>query len=133
MFDTIGGRRTYQERIKINKCVRPGVVSQGSHLQRCSVPKDPLSPETLDELRRIGRTIAGIREWRNLTQEELRTASGVSYRQVQRIEGGHSDVSVSAYLRIAKALRVPAFLLFTTDWPQYIDDDVTAPAPTPRP
>ncbi len=103
------------------------MVSQASHLQRCSVPKDPLSPETIAELRCIGRNVAGIREWRNLSQEELRTASGVSYRQVQRIEGGHSDASVSAYLRIAKALRVQPFLLFAPNWPQLIDGEVAVP------
>jgi DNA-binding XRE family transcriptional regulator len=113
----------------IKKFARLGVVLQPSHLQRCYVPKDPLDPATLHDLRRIGRIVASIREWQNLTQEQLRDASGVSYRQLQRIEGGQDDVAISFYIRLARALHVPVDWLFAEDWPERIGDGSTPPSP----
>jgi DNA-binding XRE family transcriptional regulator len=113
VFESIGARDIYQDPNKITKSAKPGVVSQLLHLQRCYVPKDPLSDATLHAMQRIGRTVASIREWRNLSQEELREASGISYRQIQRIEAG-DDVAISFYIRVAKALKVPLETLFTS-------------------
>jgi DNA-binding XRE family transcriptional regulator len=115
--------------MKIAKSASPGVVCQPSHLQRCYVPKDPLDPVTLHDIRRIGRNVASIREWQNFTQEQLRDASGVSYRQIQRIESGQDDIALSFYIRIARALTVPLDWLFTEDWPERIDGTSTPHPP----
>jgi transcriptional regulator with XRE-family HTH domain len=111
---------------------KPVVVTCTFHLQRCGVPKDPISPETRSALERVGRNVAGIRAWRKLSQEALRDLTGVGERHIQRIEAG-GDVAISFYVRLAQGLSVPLDWLFTEDWPERIDDASTSPSRPPSP
>ncbi|MFD5026967.1 helix-turn-helix domain-containing protein [Streptomyces sp. NPDC058373] len=61
----------------------------------------------LDERRDLGERIRQRRMWRNLTQEKLADAAGVSRDTVQRIERGTSDPRYSQLARIARALDIP--------------------------
>ncbi len=106
---------------------KPVVVTCTFHLQRYRVPKDPISPETRRTIQRIGRNLATLRAWRQLSQEELRDLTGVSERHIQRIEAGE-DAAVSFYVRLAEGLSVPVDWLFTEDWPERIGDASIAPA-----
>lgn len=98
--------------------------------------KDPTKRVEID-LRaaryRVGRTIASIREWRNLTQEHLEGASGIDVTRISRIERGRVNPGIDTYIRIAAALHVPLFWLFTDDWPAFVASDATALAPPDAP
>lgn len=98
------------------------VVYQRFHLQRCCVPKDQIDPSVRQEIQRVGRNIAGLRKWRGLGQEALRDLSGVSDRQIQHMEAGSSDLGLSFHIRIARALQVPLFWLYTEDWPRFAEE-----------
>lgn len=97
--------------------------------------KDPNQREERDlraERNWVGRNIATIRRWRNLTQEDLEEATGVDVTRISRIERGQLNTGIDTYIRIAAGLRVPLHWLFTSDWPQYIPDDENPPAPGSR-
>jgi transcriptional regulator with XRE-family HTH domain len=100
------------------------------------VAKDPIQRAESDlhaERNRVGRNIGSIRRWRNLTQEDLEEATRIDVTRLSRIERGVLNTGINTYIRIAAGLRVPLHWLFTSDWPQYIDDDGNAPAPGERP
>ena len=80
---------------------------------------------------RIGRAIAGIRLWRDLTQEGLERATGIDVTRLSRIERGLLNTGVNTYIRIADGLHVPLHWLFTEDWPQYIGDVPGSPSHPP--
>ncbi|MEU2962995.1 helix-turn-helix domain-containing protein [Streptomyces albidoflavus] len=61
----------------------------------------------VDERRTLGDRIRERRMWRNLTQEKLAEAAGVSRDTVQRIERGTNDPRYSDLARIARALDTP--------------------------
>ena len=62
--------------------------------------KDLSDSATLEEL---GRRLTQARLDRNLTQEELATAAGVSKRTIERLETG-SSVQLSNFIRTLRAL-----------------------------
>jgi transcriptional regulator with XRE-family HTH domain len=100
------------------------------------VAKDPIQRAEIDlraERYRIGRNIASIRLWQDLTQEALEEAVGIDVTRLSRIERGLLNTGIDTYIRIAAGLRVPLFWLFTADWPSFIDDASQPPAPPPRP
>ena len=66
-------------------------------------------------IKRLGLRIKEIREAKNITQEELVRQTGFELRQIGRIERGEISTSVSHVLKIAEALKVDAFELFTTN------------------
>jgi DNA-binding XRE family transcriptional regulator len=67
-----------------------------------------LTPRDLQELRRIGDTIVAERNRHRMTQEDVADASEVSLSTVQRMEEGRTDTGMSKYLRVARAIGVPA-------------------------
>lgn len=79
------------------------------------MPSDPIDPYVLRERIRIGAIVRSLREWRDLRQEGLEHLSGVSYRQISRIENGSANVGVDTYILIARALGVPLARLFTEE------------------
>lgn len=138
MFDSharepIGGRAIYQEPLKITKFYVFGGDSQRDHLQRFSVPKDPPDPAVLQARYRVGRNLRDIRDWRNLTQQNLGEITGMSDKQVSRIETGVSSPGLDHLVRLALGLHVPLFWLFTTDWPRFIGDESQTPSRPPAP
>ena len=82
--------------------------------------KDPIDEVTQREIERVGRVVASLMEWRNLTQEGLRERSGVNVAQIGRIVQASSDVGISAYIRVARGLGVPLFWLFTEECGRFI-------------
>lgn len=59
--------------------------------------------------------LAYLRERRNLTQQELAKAAGISQSTIAHIENGKKDPSLSTLKKIAKALDVHIALLFASD------------------
>ena len=96
-------------------------------------PIPPVDPDPFPERVAIGRNIRAIRDWRNLRQEALEEATGVDVVQISRVENGAANVGINTYIRLARGLHVPLFWLFTTDWPRFIADDATPPAPPDAP
>lgn len=64
-----------------------------------------LDPASLD--RRIGERIRLRRTELGLTQEQLASALGISYQQVQKYENGVNRISASRLAEIAQKLEVP--------------------------
>ncbi|MCS6780987.1 MAG: helix-turn-helix domain-containing protein, partial [Geminicoccaceae bacterium] len=64
-----------------------------------------LDPASLD--RRIGERIRLRRTELGLTQEQLASALGISYQQVQKYENGVNRISASRLAEIAQRLEVP--------------------------
>lgn len=76
-------------------------------LSVCRVPRRNPEPDWILEQRRIvGGRIRARRIDANLTQEELRDASGVERLTIQRIESGATDARLSWLLRIASAMDI---------------------------
>ncbi len=66
----------------------------------------------LDMLAWIGANVRRVRERRNITQRRLADDADLDYRFVQRVERGHTNMSVLVLAAIAKVLRIrPAALL----------------------
>lgn len=65
-------------------------------------------------------------------QEDLGDRAGVTDRHIRRIESGREDTAVSYYIRLARALNVPLYWLFTDDWPQFIQEYEPDSKPGPR-
>lgn len=64
-----------------------------------------LDPASLD--RRIGERIRLRRTELGLTQEQLASALGISYQQIQKYENGVNRISASRLAEIAQRLEVP--------------------------
>lgn len=71
---------------------------------------------------RIGRNVVSLRDWRNVRQDALAHLADISVRHMSRIENGDGSVGVDKFIQVARALDVPLYWLFTTDWPQLIDE-----------
>lgn len=56
----------------------------------------------------VGTAILAIRKIREMTQQDLAKACGLSRPQITNIEAGRSDTSVSMLMAIADALSVSA-------------------------
>jgi len=69
------------------------------------MPKVTTDARAADELdRALGNAIRLRRRSLNLTQEQLATACGISFQQVQKYENGANRVSFSRLVQIARAL-----------------------------
>lgn len=88
--------------------------------ERNHVPNNPVDPNILRERLKAGALIRSLREWHNLRQEGLEHLSGVSARQISRMENGSANIGLDAYIQVARALNVPLARLF--------DDAPTTPA-----
>jgi transcriptional regulator with XRE-family HTH domain len=67
--------------------------------------REPSTARAADDLdRALGNAIRLRRRSLNLTQDQLATACGVSFQQVQKYENGANRVSFSRLVQIARAL-----------------------------
>lgn len=73
--------------------------------------------------RALGNAIRLRRRSLNLTQEELATACGISFQQIQKYENGTNRVSFSRLVQIARALQCRV-----TDLTSSLDDESLTPA-----
>jgi transcriptional regulator with XRE-family HTH domain len=75
--------------------------------------------ETLDREqfpKAVGRRIAELRCWREMTQQQLADKMGIDVSAVQRHERGTHSPTLDTLWRIGKALRVlPIELLYTSN------------------
>lgn len=62
--------------------------------------------------RALGLRLHALRTDRQLTQEDAAAAAGITWRHLQRIEGGDSNVTLLTLVRIAKAYSVSLADLF---------------------
>ena len=60
-----------------------------------------------------GKRLRARRGEMNLTQNELATALGISYQQLQKYESGMSSISASRMLSLATALKVTPSYFFS--------------------
>ena len=72
-------------------------------------------------LAELGRRLTDLRLQANLTQAQLALEAGVPKRTVERTEAGQSPVALTAFLRIARALRIL----------DRLDEFIPEPGPTP--
>jgi transcriptional regulator with XRE-family HTH domain len=87
-------------------------------------PKLTTDARAADDLdRALGNAIRLRRRSLNLTQEQLATACGISFQQVQKYENGANRVSFSRLVQIARALNSRV-----TDLTSALDEPQMAPA-----
>jgi XRE family aerobic/anaerobic benzoate catabolism transcriptional regulator len=67
---------------------------------------------TLRILADLGLRVVELREARGLTQEELAELTGLSPRQMQRVEAGEANLAVVMLAELARALRCSVADLF---------------------
>jgi transcriptional regulator with XRE-family HTH domain len=89
------------------------------------MPKVTTDARAADDLdRALGNAIRLRRRSLNLTQEQLATACGISFQQVQKYENGANRVSFSRLVQIARALECRVTDLTTAlDQPQFAAAD----------
>jgi transcriptional regulator with XRE-family HTH domain len=63
----------------------------------------------------IGDKLKALREHRNLSQGDIEKRSGLLRCYVSRVENGHTVPSVDTLEKMARALEVPMYRLFTDD------------------
>ena len=86
--------------------------------------REPSAARAADDLdRALGNAIRLRRRSLNVTQEQLATACGVSFQQVQKYESGANRVSFSRLVQIARALECRV-----TDLTSALDQPTLAPA-----
>lgn len=88
---------------------------------------------------RVGVAIAAVREYLDLTQEQLAAAANVSTSTISRYENGESAAQAHTMLMIARALGVPLELLMDPppsrqavyEWMAFRSAAARAPEPEP--
>lgn len=83
--------------------------------------EDPIRQYLKRERVAIGRNVVSLRDQQDVRQDALAHRAGISVRHMSRIETGSASVGIDKYLCVAKALGVPLYWLFTTDWPKFGD------------
>lgn len=79
----------------------------------------------MDIYQLVGKTVKGIRIKRNLTQEQVSDASGITPHFLSRIENGREKASLDTLARLSKSLRVsPATLMADIKYLPEADDDL---------
>jgi transcriptional regulator with XRE-family HTH domain len=63
----------------------------------------------------IGDKLKALREQKNLSQGEIEKRTGLLRCYVSRVENGHTVPSVDTLEKMARALEVPMYRLFTDD------------------
>lgn len=84
---------------------------------------------------RIAKNIRLAREYKNLTQEHMADAIGVSQATYCRIETGKTDIRVSVLRAIATALKLPFSRLVTDDMVELVralQEQAAPPNPVPE-
>ncbi len=56
-----------------------------------------------------------VREQKNISLRQLAKKSGVSKNHIEKIENGNTNPSVEVMCRLAKALDVPVYTLFSCE------------------
>lgn len=76
----------------------------------------PESPQAVFRAR-----LRALRRAAGLSQEQLSERAGLNYKHFQEIErGGKEEIRFSTLVRIAKALGIPLYQLFTPDDPSSV-------------
>lgn len=86
-------------------------------------PNEQAENTALPERIRIGKNIRSLRDWRNLTQEDVEEVTGLDVVQLSRIENAAANVGIDSFIRLARGLNVPLYWLFTEEWPRFLDAD----------
>jgi transcriptional regulator with XRE-family HTH domain len=76
------------------------------------VPTPP-EPWIINQRIQIGSRLRALREWRNLSQEDLGLAAGLSAYSVYRAEHGVTSLNLDHLMRYARVLKVPLVWFFT--------------------
>lgn len=61
---------------------------------------------TDEDYRDIGKRIAKLRENKNMTQNDLASATGFSIQHISNIERGHTKLALSALIKLSNAFEV---------------------------
>lgn len=65
----------------------------------------------------FGQRLKRLREERGWSQEKLAELSGLSDREIRRIENAHSAANLDTVEKLATALEIHPVKLFAFDWP----------------
>jgi transcriptional regulator with XRE-family HTH domain len=65
----------------------------------------------------LGRSIAGLRDLRGMTQAELATATGIERSYLARIESGHATQMIDRLIQTLRALGAELTVQERTDEP----------------
>jgi transcriptional regulator with XRE-family HTH domain len=65
----------------------------------------------------IGERLKSLREQKNMSQGDIEKNTGLLRCYISRVENGHTVPSVETLEKIARALAVPMYRLFTDDGP----------------
>lgn len=82
----------------------------------------PIDPWLLARRREIGTRLRNLREWRNLSQEDLGHEAGLSRDSVIRYEAGSRAMRIDEIHLLTRALNVPPAWLLNDD-PLPSDED----------
>ena len=63
----------------------------------------------------IGERLKGLREQKNLSQGDVEKRTGLLRCYISRVENGHTVPSVETLEKLASALGIPLYRLFTDD------------------
>jgi transcriptional regulator with XRE-family HTH domain len=63
----------------------------------------------------IGERLKGLREQKKMSQGEIEKRTGLLRCYISRVENGHTIPSVETLEKMARALEVPTYRLFTDD------------------
>jgi transcriptional regulator with XRE-family HTH domain len=61
----------------------------------------------------IGEKLKTLRKHRNITQEELANAIGLTYQQIQKYEKGENRISCDTLIKCAQFLNIDLFYFFS--------------------
>lgn len=78
------------------------------------MPPQP-EPWIISQRIQIGSRLRGLREWRNLSQEDLGHIAGTSAHSVYRAENGKTAMNLDHLMLYARELKVPLVWFFTND------------------
>lgn len=72
-------------------------------------------PWIINQRIQIGSRLRALREWRNLSQEDLGHIAGTSAHSVYRAENGRTAMNLDHLMLYARQLKVPLVWFFTSD------------------
>jgi transcriptional regulator with XRE-family HTH domain len=72
-------------------------------------------PWIIDQRIQIGSRLRGLREWRNLSQEDLGHAAGTSAHSVYRAENGKTALNLDHLMLYARELGAPLIWFFNDE------------------
>ena len=69
----------------------------------------------IKELAKLGKRIRAVRKARNLTQVDLELLCNINHGDISRIENGQKNIELHTIIKLARALEVEIFELFTPE------------------